>query len=96
MRFSTVLFCIFVALLAIIFGRIYQRLFNVPVPDDFPKNSTWQFKLVGFSFGLAKDLVSFTSVCENKTFCHLAKGINSNFLLSKSVEIIFLYDVYVF
>ena len=60
MRFSIVLLCILVALLAIAVGRIYQKLFNVPVPVDFPKNSTWQFKIVGFSFGLAKDLVSFT------------------------------------
>jgi len=45
-----------VALLAIAVGRIYHRLFNVPVPEKFPKNSTWQFKIVGFSFGLAKDL----------------------------------------
>lgn len=58
MRFCIALLCILVALLAIIVGRVYQRLVNVPVPDDFPDNSTWQFKLVGFSFGLAKDVVS--------------------------------------
>ena len=58
MRFCIALLCILVALLAIIVGRVYQRLVNVPVPDDFPENSTWQFKLVGFSFGLAKDVVS--------------------------------------
>ena len=58
MRFCIALLCILVALLAIIVGRVYQRLLNVPVPDDFPENSTWQFKLVGFSFGLAKDVVS--------------------------------------
>ena len=58
MRFCIAFLCILVALLAIIVGRVYQRLFNVPVPDDFPENSTWQFKLVGFSFGLAKDVVS--------------------------------------
>ena len=58
MRFSIVVLCISVALLAIAVGRIYHRLFNVPVPEKFPKNSTWQFKIVGFSFGLAKDLVS--------------------------------------
>ena len=58
MRFSIVVLCILVAILAIAVGRIYQRLFNVPVPENFPKNSTWQFKIVGFSFGLAKDLVS--------------------------------------
>jgi len=58
MRFCIALLCILVALLAIIVGRVYQRLFNVPVPDDFPENSSWQFKLVGFSFGLAKDVVS--------------------------------------
>ena len=58
MRFCIALLCILVAFLAIIVGRVYQRLVNVPVPDDFPENSTWQFKLVGFSFGLAKDVVS--------------------------------------
>lgn len=57
MRFSVVLLCIFMAIIAIPMGRIYQRLFHVPVPDDLPKNSTWQYKIVGFSFGLAKDLV---------------------------------------
>ena len=76
MRFCIALLCILVALLAIIVGRVYQRLLNVPVPDDFPENSTWQFKLVGFSFGLAKDVVSSIlyrncvskiSVCKNKT-----------------------------
>lgn len=58
MRASIVFLCVLVALLAIIFNRIYQRLFNVFVPDDFPKNSTWQFRIVGFSFSLTKDLVS--------------------------------------
>ena len=58
MRASIVFLGILVALLAIVFNRIYQRLFNVFVPDDFPKNSTWQFRIVGFSFGLTKDLVS--------------------------------------
>ena len=76
MRFCIALLCILVALLAIIVGRVYQRLLNVPVPDDFPENSTWQFKLVGFSFGLAKDVVSSIlykncvskiSGCKNKT-----------------------------
>ena len=51
--------CVFVVLLAIVSNRVYQRLSNVALPDDFPINSTWQFKLVGFSFVLAWDLVSF-------------------------------------
>lgn len=58
MRALLVFLCIFMAFLAIVCNRIYQKLFNVPLPDDFPKNSTWQFRIVGFSFGLAKDLVS--------------------------------------
>ena len=58
MRTFVVFLCILVVLLAIAFNRVYQRLFNVALPDDFPINSTWQFKIVGFSFGLAKDLVS--------------------------------------
>ena len=65
MRFFIVLLCIFVALMAIAAGKIYQRLLNVPVPEDFPKNSTWQYKIVGFSIGLAKDLVSKKSKCKN-------------------------------
>lgn len=62
MRASIVILCILVALLAIVFNRIYQRLFNVFVPDDFPKNSTWQFRIVGFSFGLTKDLAYLGSL----------------------------------
>ncbi|XP_068672394.1 arylacetamide deacetylase-like [Montipora foliosa] len=62
MRFSIALLCIFVAVLAIAFGRIYQRLFDLPVPEEFPKNSVWQYKLVGFSNGLAKDLAYMTTL----------------------------------
>ena len=51
--------CVFAVLLASVSNRVYQRLFNVTLPNDFPMNSTWQFKLVGFSFVLARDLVSF-------------------------------------
>ena len=59
MRTFVVFLCVFVVLLANVSNRVYRRLFNVALPDDFPINSTWQFKLVGFSFVLARDLVSF-------------------------------------
>ena len=75
MRFCIALLCILVALLAIIVGRVYQRLVNVPVPDDFPENSTWQFKLVGFSFGLAKDVVSCVSYMK-LNFCLYGQNIS--------------------
>lgn len=62
MRTFVVFLCVFVVLLAIAFNRVYQRLFNVALPDDFPINSTWQFKLVGFSFVLARDLAYIGSL----------------------------------
>ena len=58
MRFCIAFLCIIVAVIAVFVGRIYQRLLDLSVPEEFPINSTWQYKLVGFSNGLVKDLVS--------------------------------------
>lgn len=65
MRFCIAFLCIIVAVIAVFVGRIYQRLLDLSVPEEFPINSTWQYKLVGFSNGLVKDLarvVTFVGV----------------------------------
>ncbi|KAK2573512.1 Arylacetamide deacetylase, partial [Acropora cervicornis] len=65
MRFCIAFLCITVAVIAVFVGRIYQRLLDLSVPEEFPINSTWQYKLVGFSNGLVKDLarvVTFVGV----------------------------------
>ncbi|CAH3119123.1 unnamed protein product [Pocillopora meandrina] len=95
MRTFVVCLCVFVVLLANVSNKVYRRLFNVALPDDFPINSTWQFKLVGFSFVLARDLAyigSFVGLGENyysnmATVLAFASGLYKNNSYSDVLEI---------
>ena len=58
MKAAIIVLCILVLFLAVVVQQVFQRLINLPVPEGLPENSTWPFKLTGFCFGLAKDLVS--------------------------------------
>ena len=69
MRFCIAFLCIVVAVIAVFVGRIYQRLLDLSVPEEFPINSTWQYKLVGFSNGLVKDLVSCMQRIISEVIC---------------------------
>lgn len=65
MHTSVVFLCISVALLAIYFQQNIPEivyLLTCLLADNFLKNLAWQFKIVGFSFGLDNDLVS----CDKK------------------------------
>lgn len=79
MRFYVAFLCILVAVIAGVVGRIYQRLLDLSVPEEFPINSTWQYKLVGFSNSLVKDLVS----CMQRTISEVINYMFSEISLLK-------------
>ena len=46
-----------VLLLAVFSYKLYNRLFNIPVPENFPEKSIRQFQLMAFTMQLMRDMV---------------------------------------